>query len=119
MRATRAVSSVLYSPEAQGNLPHTTVVVPASGVPYVPRTVRCTPGNESLTVVDAAFARRHGLYAEGGASGVFAQAERWVTLRGVVPGATVTVPVVTVELRVRGHTFRLQVAAPAHPNPNP
>ena len=95
------------------------VRVPASGVPYVPRTVRCTPGNESLTVVDAAFARRHGLYAEGGASGVFAQAERWVTLRGVVPGATVTVPVVTAELRVRGHTFRLQVAAPAHPNPNP
>ena len=88
-------------------------------MPYVPRTVWCTPGNESLTVVDAAFARRHGLYADGGASGVFAQAERWVTLRGVVPGATVTVPVVTAELRVRGHTFRMQVAAPAHPNPNP
>ena len=38
------------------------------------------------------------------------QAERWVTLHGVVPGASVTVPVVTAELRVRGHTFRLQVA---------
>ena len=112
-------------------------------------------GNESLTVLDAAFARRHGLYAEGGGSGIFAQAEpspspnpsptrsprprpcpspspsptpsptprprpspspnpnqaeRWVTLHGVVPGASVTVPVVTAELRVRGHTFRLQVA---------
>ena len=33
-----------------------------------------------------------------------------MTLRGVVPGATVTVPVVTAELRVRGHTFRQQVA---------
>jgi hypothetical protein len=33
-----------------------------------------------------------------------------VTLHGVVPGASVTVPVVTAELRVRGHTFRLQVA---------
>ena len=32
-------------------------------------------GNESLTVLDAAFARRHGLYAEGGGSGIFAQAE--------------------------------------------
>ena len=98
-------------------------------------------GNESLTVLDAAFARRHGLYAEGGGSGIFAQAEpspspspspsptrsprprpcpsrspnpnqaeRWVTLHGVVPGASVTVPVVTAELRGRGHTFRLQVA---------
>ena len=65
-------------------------------------------GNESLTVIDAAFARRHALFAKG--SSVFAQAERWVTLRGVVPGATVQVPVVTVELRVRGHTFRQQVA---------
>ena len=33
-----------------------------------------------------------------------------MTLHGVVPGASVTVPVVTAELRVRGHTFRLQVA---------
>jgi hypothetical protein len=88
-------------------------------VPYVPRTVWCAPGNESLTVLDAAFARRHGIYAEGGASGVFAQPERWVTLRGVVPGATVTVPVVTAELRVRGHTFLVQVGVRARAEQNP
>ena len=33
-----------------------------------------------------------------------------MTLRGVVPDAAVRVPVVTVELQVRGHTFRQQVA---------
>ena len=86
-------SCVLFVPEAQGSLPrgakHGTHAVraPASGVPYVPRTVWCATGNESLTVVDAAFARRHGLYAEGGGSGVFAQA--WLGL-GVTLTLTLT-----------------------------
>merc|ERR1719333_1762267 len=64
-------------------------------------------GNEGLTVVDAAFARRHAIFGSGG---VFAQAERWVTLRGVVPGAEVRAPVVSIELRVHGHTFAVQAA---------
>ena len=61
------------------------------------------------TVLDVGFARRHAVYS-GGGGGVFERAERWVTLRGVVPGATVQAPVVTVELRIRGHSLTLQAA---------
>ena len=46
-----SASCVLYVPEAQGSLPRGAqygtyaVRVPASGVPYVPRTVWCTTGS--------------------------------------------------------------------------
>ena len=53
VRATRTGSCVLHVPKAQGSLArgatHCTyaVRVPASGVPYVPRTVWCTAGGRS------------------------------------------------------------------------
>ena len=59
--------------------------------------------------MDEAFARRHRIFVPG-ASSVFAQAEREVTLRGVVPGAETQAPVVTVALRLRGREFMLPVA---------
>ena len=66
-------------------------------------------GNLAITVVDDAYARRHQIFVPG-TSSVFARAEREVTLRGVVPGAEVRAPVVTVALRLRGRLFTLSVA---------
>ena len=66
-------------------------------------------GNLAITVVDDAYARRHQIFVPG-TSSVFARAERDVTLRGVVPGAEVRAPVVTVALRLRGRLFTLPVA---------
>jgi len=66
-------------------------------------------GNLAITVVDEAYARRHQIFVPG-TSSVFAAAEREVTLRGVVPGAEVRAPVVTVALRLRGRLFTLSVA---------
>jgi len=70
-------------------------------------------GNQHMTLIDTAYARRHALYRGeegahaalgsllgGGGSG-FGQAERWTTIQGVVPGASTRVPVVTIALKVR------------------
>ena len=69
-------------------------------------------GNQHCTVVDAAYAARHGLYTAEHDSH-FGQAERWTTLRGVVPGATSRVPVITVQLRIRGQVITVPCAISA------
>eukprot|EP00308_Calcidiscus_leptoporus_P012894 CAMPEP_0119353816 /NCGR_PEP_ID=MMETSP1334-20130426/2919_1 /TAXON_ID=127549 /ORGANISM="Calcidiscus leptoporus, Strain RCC1130" /LENGTH=224 /DNA_ID=CAMNT_0007367199 /DNA_START=63 /DNA_END=738 /DNA_ORIENTATION=+ len=80
------------------------------GYAWRPARALLDTGNEALTVIDTAFARRHSIYSGGGGGGVFDLAERWVTLRGVVPGASVQAPVLTVALRIRGHSLVMQAA---------
>ena len=65
-------------------------------------------GNELMTCIDTSFAQVLGLYDSS--SSIFAPQEH-VTLRGIVPGATATAPVVTATLRMRGFEFKsLRVA---------
>jgi len=81
---------------------------------WQPASAFLDTGNQHMTIVDAAFAARHALYLPGGA-GVYDQAERYTTVRGVVPGATTTVPVVTVALRIRGQEYTIEAAvSPMH-----
>lgn len=71
-------------------------------------------GNLALTVVDSDFARASGLYLAEAPS-VFAQAEEWTVLRGVVPGAEARAPVITINLRVHGLDFAVRAAvSPLH-----
>ena len=67
-------------------------------------------GNSHMTIIDAAFARRHHIYTPD-APGVFTAPAEWTTLRGVVPGATAErVPVLTVRLTVREREFMVKAA---------
>ena len=61
-------------------------------------------GNAGLTVVDERFAARHAIYRQG------QPAERFVTLRGVVPGVMSRAPVVTIALKIRGHDLIVPAA---------
>jgi len=73
-----------------------------------PASALLDTGNSALTVVDEAYARRHGLYAD---RGVFAAPHEWTTLRGVNPGAETRAPVVITSLTLRGREFKqLRVA---------
>jgi len=68
-------------------------------------------GNQHMTIIDDDFAAMHGIHIPVSTPGsVFSQAERYTTIRGVVPGATTRVPVVTIALRIRGHDFTIQAA---------
>jgi len=64
-------------------------------------------GNQLMTIVDTRFAARHSIYrAESG----FGQAERWTTIRGVVPGVSSRAPCVTIALKIRDQDFLIQAA---------
>jgi len=73
-------------------------------------------GNQHITIVDTNFARKHAIYAPRestppmpwGTS--FGQVERYVTIRGVVPGASSRAPCVTIALKIRGEEFIIQAA---------
>lgn len=73
-------------------------------------------GNQAMTLVDPAFAARHAIYRpDHAANGIgprssWGQAERWTTIRGVVPGASSQAPVVTIALKVRSQEFVIQAA---------
>jgi len=72
-------------------------------------------GNQHMTIIDLHYAQRHAIYAPERAAAVFGangghQQHGWTTLHGVVPGATVRVPVVTIALKIRGEDMLLQVA---------
>jgi len=70
-------------------------------------------GNQHMTIIDSAFAAQHAIYAPhalGAPSSLFAQPERWTTLRGVVPGASSRAPVVTIAIRIRDESFTIQAA---------
>ncbi|KAL1523577.1 hypothetical protein AB1Y20_018513 [Prymnesium parvum] len=66
-------------------------------------------GNAHMTVLQPALAARLALY-DPRAGGMLSRPEAWTTLRGVVPGASVRAPVITVRLRVREHEFTVAAA---------
>lgn len=71
-------------------------------------------GNQAMTLVSSAFAERHAIYKKesipllSGSS--FGMAERWTTIRGVVPGSSTSAPVVTIALKVRNQEMLLPAA---------
>ena len=73
-------------------------------------------GNQHMTLVDTQFAARHAIYNPASATqlissrSAFGQAERWTTIRGVVPGASTRAPVVTIALKVRDQEMLIQAA---------
>jgi len=71
-------------------------------------------GNQLMTLVDTNFASRHAVYRPShtalGCDTRFGQAERWTTIRGVVPGVSSRAPVVTIALKVRDEEFLIQAA---------
>jgi len=73
-------------------------------------------GNQAITLIDPVFAARHAIYKPDAAAALlgtatgFGQAERWQTIRGVVPGASTRAPVVTVALKVRDQEMTIQAA---------
>lgn len=81
------------------------------GFSWRPASAFLDTGNQHMTIVDSGFAARHGIYLPDGigARG-FSQAERWTTIRGVVPGASSKAPVVTVALRIRGQEYIVEAA---------
>lgn len=85
------------------------------GYAWQPAQAFLDTGNQHMTIVDARYAARHALYrgdtaipALHGAG--LGQAERWTTLRGVVPGVTSRAPVVTLALSIRGQDMLVQAA---------
>eukprot|EP00316_Scyphosphaera_apsteinii_P002266 CAMPEP_0119316318 /NCGR_PEP_ID=MMETSP1333-20130426/39407_1 /TAXON_ID=418940 /ORGANISM="Scyphosphaera apsteinii, Strain RCC1455" /LENGTH=303 /DNA_ID=CAMNT_0007321933 /DNA_START=35 /DNA_END=946 /DNA_ORIENTATION=+ len=76
---------------------------------WQPASAFCDTGNQHMTIVDETFAALHGIYLPN-ANSVFNQADRWTTIRGVVPGASSKAPVVTIQLRIRGHEFTIEAA---------
>ena len=63
-------------------------------------------GNQAMTILDARFAAAHGIYrADAGIP-----PEGWMTLRGVVPGASSQAPIVTIALKVRGQEYLIRAA---------
>ena len=74
-------------------------------------------GNQHMTIVDPPFAKEHAIYCPDEAplwrnhsGSAFGQAERWTTIRGVVPGATTRAPVVTIALKVRDEEMVVEAA---------
>lgn len=74
-------------------------------------------GNQALTLVDTRFAARHMIFKPDQAANLLGQhgsglgqAERWTTIRGVVPGASHRAPVVTIALKVRNEEMLIQAA---------
>jgi len=84
------------------------VQVRDGGYCWQPASAFLDTGNQHMTIVDTSFAKRHALYSPG--ASIFATAERWTTLHGVVPGATSRVPVVTIALEIRGQTYTIPAA---------
>ena len=74
------------------------------GYEWQDATALLDTGNAHITLVDARFAARHAIYLPG------QQAERYVTIRGVVPGATSQAPVVTIALKIRGQDLTVPAA---------
>ena len=74
------------------------------GYEWQDATALLDTGNSHITLVDARFAARHAIYLPG------QQAERYVTIRGVVPGATTQAPVVTIALKIRGQDLIVPAA---------
>ena len=63
-------------------------------------------GNQAMTILDARFAAAHGIYrADAGIP-----PEGWMTLRGVVPGASSQAPIVTIALKIRGQEYLIRAA---------
>lgn len=79
------------------------------GFAWQPATAFLDTGNQHITIIDARFAARHAIY-QPDASSIFTRPDSWTTLRGVVPGASSRVPVVTIALQIHGHDFTLPVA---------
>lgn len=71
-------------------------------------------GNQAMTLVDSRFAERHAIYKKENApllsGSSFGMAERWTTIRGVVPGASTRAPVVTIALKVRDQEMLVPAA---------
>merc|ERR1719231_605581 len=76
-----------------------------------------------MTLVDPSFAARHAIYRPDaaaallgrGGGGGFGTAERWTTIRGVVPGASSRAPVVTLALKVRDQEMLIEAAVSEMP----
>jgi predicted aspartyl protease len=83
------------------------------GYSWQPATAFLDTGNQHKTIIDTDYARRHAIYRPaseaaaifGEATGSFGQAESWTTVNGVVPGASVRAPVVTIGLKIRGEEY--------------
>lgn len=86
-----------------------TAMVRDGGFTWQPASAFLDTGNQHMTIVDTAFAARHGILVPH-AEGVFSQVEDWTTLQGVVPGAQKRVPVVTIALQIRGMDFLIRAA---------
>jgi len=71
-------------------------------------------GNQHMTIIDKHYAQRHAIFSAERVAAMFSapdhQLHGWTTLQGVVPGATVRVPVVTIALKIRGEDMLIQVA---------
>jgi len=74
-------------------------------------------GNGAMTLVSKDFAARHAIYKEApnipsllGGGSRFGMAERWTTIRGVVPGASTSAPVVTIALKIRDQEMLVPAA---------
>ena len=89
------------------------VEVRDGGYSWQPATAYLDTGNQHKTIIDTDYARRHAIYRPaseaaaifGEATGSFGQAESWTTVNGVVPGASVRAPVVTIGLKIRGEEY--------------
>lgn len=69
-------------------------------------------GNQHMTIIDSAFAARHSIYRPDSVMAVpgLGQAERWTTIRGVVPGVSSRAPCVTIALSIRDQEYLIQAA---------
>lgn len=71
-------------------------------------------GNQAMTLVDTRFAERHALYKKDAvpllSGSSFGMAERWTTIRGVVPGSSTRAPVVTLAIKVRDQEMLIPAA---------
>lgn len=89
------------------------VEVRDGGYSWQPASAFLDTGNQHKTIIDTDYARRHAIYRPtseaaaifGQATGSFGQAEGWTTVQGVVPGASVSAPVVTIALKIRGEEY--------------
>ena len=73
---------------------------------WTPAKAFLDTGNQAMTILDARFAAAHGIYrADAGIP-----PEGWMTLRGVVPGASSQAPIVTIALKIRGQEYLIRAA---------
>ncbi|EOD36580.1 hypothetical protein EMIHUDRAFT_447005 [Emiliania huxleyi CCMP1516] len=102
--------SIEAGPRTLGLLEH--IQVRDGGYAWQGGTAFLDTGNQALTLIDPRFAEWHGVYRRGSGLGTsaFGQAERWTTIRGVVPGAETRAPVVTVLLKLRDQEMLVQAA---------